>query len=515
MLTPLPKKTKQNENNRIASDGHDVNRVFYTGTCTDPVDAAAQCLSAGMDQDLGGMSYGPRCDVRNTTIYGCGAAVTEGGACPACPIDPYGAENAKSSILLTGIREGRVNMSDLDRAASNVLRAKFAARLFDGGRYRDPAMVNAFVNNEEHRALARSAATEGCILLKNVPPPAPPNTQSNCSAGVFNVGMDWEGDWNQSMVPSVENIGGCCDACAAASWCRHFSLTYSSMDCFLKGGDRTLVKTNGVTAGYCSKTPPPSPSPPSPPSPPAPLLPLNKAKLKRVAVLGPNGGGGDGGAAQQAQLGQYECTLDFGDTVTVEEGIRNVVSGTGIDVSYNVGADWSSSSSSPSLIDAAVAAANASDVAVIVLGDDTSTCGEGNDRNDIDLPGSQLDLLQAVTSKTSTPVVVVLINCRPATFGSGGPNSKYGVNPNSLLDGVGALLVAWNCGVEGGNAIADLLFGNASPSGRLASNWLSTVGSAGTTSATWGFARQQSDYDRTWRSSNGLDPVLYPLVSVE
>ena len=42
----------------IASDGHDVNRVFYTGTCTDAVDAAAQCLSAGMDQDLGGMSYG-------------------------------------------------------------------------------------------------------------------------------------------------------------------------------------------------------------------------------------------------------------------------------------------------------------------------------------------------------------------------------------------------------------------------------------------------------------------------
>ena len=36
---------------------------------------------------------------------------------------------------------------------------------------------------------------------------------------------------------------------------------------------------------------------------------------------------------------------------------------------------------------------------------------------------------------------------------------------------------------------------------------------AGTTSATWGFARQQSDYDRTWRSSNGLDPVLYPFVS--
>ena len=52
----------------IASDGHDVNRVYHTGTCVDAVDAAVQCLAAGMDQDLGGMSFGPRCDPRNTTI---------------------------------------------------------------------------------------------------------------------------------------------------------------------------------------------------------------------------------------------------------------------------------------------------------------------------------------------------------------------------------------------------------------------------------------------------------------
>jgi len=48
----------------IASDGHDVNRVFYTGTCIDAVDAAVQCLAAGMDQDLGGMSFGPRYALR-------------------------------------------------------------------------------------------------------------------------------------------------------------------------------------------------------------------------------------------------------------------------------------------------------------------------------------------------------------------------------------------------------------------------------------------------------------------
>ena len=196
------------------------------------------------------MSFGPRCDPRNTTIYGCGSAVTEGGHCPSCPIDPYGSANAKSSILLTGIAEGRVNMKDLDRAASNVLRQKFAARLFDDAKYRDPSMIHKFVRNPEHRALARSAAQEGTILLKNTPPLPP----SNCSNGNFLTGKDWSGDNNQSY-SKVASIAECCENCAAQSWCRHFSLTHSSMDCYLKGGPRSLVTLEGSTAGYCDKGP--------------------------------------------------------------------------------------------------------------------------------------------------------------------------------------------------------------------------------------------------------------------
>jgi beta-glucosidase-like glycosyl hydrolase len=75
-------------------------------------------------------------------------------------------------------------MVAIDRATSNVLRAKFAARLFDERRYRDTAAdtISKFVNNPEHLALARSAAHEGCVLLKNAAPP-PPAVPSNCSDG--------------------------------------------------------------------------------------------------------------------------------------------------------------------------------------------------------------------------------------------------------------------------------------------------------------------------------------------
>lgn len=393
----------------IASDGHDVNRVYYTGTCTDAVDAAARCLSAGMDQDLGGMSFGPRCDPRNTTIYGCGASVTEGGQCPGCPIDPFGAANAESSILLTGLRQNRVEMADLDRAVSNVLRAKFAANLFDGAKYRDPEKVSMFYRNEKHRALARDAAAQGSVLLKNAP----------------QVGQ---------------------------------------------------------------------------------LLPLDKAKIKTVAVVGPNGGcskdhQGDYSKclAKSMQFGQYTQYME--EMVTVEEGIRNA----GVATTYTEGTDWSSPPNAANTA-AAVKSAMAADAVVMVLGDSTNSCGESRDTTDLDLPGSQLQLLQAVAAAVngSKPVVLVLISCRPATFGRYAWTSGDEPKPSDTLGGVGALLVAWNCGIEGGNGVADLLFGKVSPSGRLAANWLNSAGAAAATGNTWGFMRQQSDYSR-------YDSIMFPL----
>ena len=74
-----------------------------------------------------------------------------------------------------------------------------------------------------------------------------------------------------------------------------------------------------------------------------------------------------------------------------------------------------------SMIDEAVKAAKAADVAVAVVGDSAGSCGESFDRSTLDLPGGQLDLLKALAG-TGKPLVVVLIGCRTATFGADGTN---------------------------------------------------------------------------------------------
>ena len=122
------------------------------------------------------------------------------------------------------------------------------------------------------------------------------------------------------------------------------------------------------------------------------------------------------------------------------------------------------------MIDEAVKAAKAADVAVAVVGDSAGSCGESFDRSTLDLPGAQLDLLKALAG-TGKPLVVVLIGCRTATFGAD--------NGNALLAEIDALLVAWRPGTQGGPAIANLLFGDANPSGRLAQSWLRSAGQAG------------------------------------
>src|SRR4029077_6500181 len=110
----------------------------------------------------------------------------------------------------------------------------------------------------------------------------------------------------------------------------------------------------------------------------------------------------------------------------------------------------------------AVAAANNSDIAIVVLGDSGKTVGETQSRTSLDLPGRQLDLVQAVYA-TGKPVIVVLLNGRPMSI-------------NWVNKNVPGILEAWFPGAQGGTAIADVLFGDYNPGGKLTVTFPKTVG---------------------------------------
>ncbi|MCD9875690.1 beta-glucosidase BglX [Streptomyces guryensis] len=110
----------------------------------------------------------------------------------------------------------------------------------------------------------------------------------------------------------------------------------------------------------------------------------------------------------------------------------------------------------------AVAAAQAADLTVVVVGEPPAMSGEASARSDITLPGAQEDLVTAIAA-TGKPFVVVLVNGRPLTIGS-------------WLDAAPAVLEAWHPGMEAGNAIADVLFGAVNPGGKLPVSFPRTVG---------------------------------------
>src|SRR4029077_15913083 len=110
----------------------------------------------------------------------------------------------------------------------------------------------------------------------------------------------------------------------------------------------------------------------------------------------------------------------------------------------------------------AVDTANEADVAVVVVGEWQNMIGEAAARSSLDLPGRQLELLQAV-AETGTPVVLLVMNGRPLDL-------------RWPAEHVPAILDVWYPGTRGGEAVANLLFGDVSPGGKLPFSWPRTVG---------------------------------------
>ena len=174
------------------------------------------------------------------------------------------------------------------------------------------------------------------------------------------------------------------------------------------------------------------------------ILPL-KRDLKSIAVIGPVAD------ADLDQIGDYIPHNIPQDIVTPLEAIRTRVSGRS-KVTYVKGCNVIGNDLNE--INKAKDAARRSDVAIVVIGEaGNSTNGEGRDVASLDLTGMQEELLMAVQS-TGTPVIVVLINGRPLSVNFASEHSQ-------------AIVEAWMCGEQGGNAIADVLFGDYNPGGKL------------------------------------------------
>jgi beta-glucosidase len=263
------------------------------------------------------------------------------------------------------VKEGKVSMKTLDDRVRDVLRVKFLTGLFDRPYINDAEQTLAVVNSAAHQQIARRAARESIVLLKN---------ESN-------------------------------------------------------------------------------------------VLPLSK-QIKSIAVVGPN--------ADDPSLARYRYGPSAVESVTVLQGIRKLL-GSSVQVNYAKGCEvvderWPESEVLPEPltateqvgIDAAVDAVKRSEVAVVVLGDSRRTVGESLSRTSLDLPGRQLELMKAVHA-VGKPVIVVLLNGRPLSI-------------NWVNKYVPAIVEGWFPGAQGGTAIAEVLFGDYNPSGKLTVTFPKTTG---------------------------------------
>lgn len=200
------------------------------------------------------------------------------------------------------------------------------------------------------------------------------------------------------------------------------------------------------------------------------ILPLKRSGT--IALVGPLAD------SKRNMLGTWSVAGDFTKAVTLLEGIKNVAGD--VDVIYARGANISDdpflvkranalgteietdSKSPDQLIEEAVNAANKADVVVAAVGEAADMTGEASSRSDISIPESQENLLKAL-AKTGKPLVIVLFNGRPLVL------NWESEHANAILD-------AWFSGTEAGNAIADVLFGNYDPSGKITASFPRSVG---------------------------------------
>lgn len=184
------------------------------------------------------------------------------------------------------------------------------------------------------------------------------------------------------------------------------------------------------------------------------LLPLSTAELSSIAVIGPLADD------SYEQLGTWIFDADIDVGVSCLQGIR-ALAAESLDIQYVKALDTSRSYSTTAFDDACTAAASA-DVAVLFLGEESILSGEAHCRANINLPGAQAELVRRVRN-AGKPVVGVVLAGRPLVL-------------TDVIDELDAVLYAWHPGAMGGPAIAELLFGQESPCGKLPVTFPRAVG---------------------------------------
>ena len=187
------------------------------------------------------------------------------------------------------------------------------------------------------------------------------------------------------------------------------------------------------------------------------LLPIDLSKIKSLAVIGPNA------HEERPKKGTYKLLGGYSGLppyyVSVLDGLKKKV-GDNVKINYAKGCDIDSFSKEG--FPEAVSAAKKSDAVVLVVGSSHRTCGEGGDRSDLDLYGVQNELVEAI-HKTGKPVIVVLINGRPLSI-------------NYIAENIPSVLETWYGGMRAGDAVANVIFGDVNPGGKLTMSFPRSVG---------------------------------------
>ncbi|GHN02740.1 glycosyl hydrolase [Cytophagales bacterium WSM2-2] len=181
------------------------------------------------------------------------------------------------------------------------------------------------------------------------------------------------------------------------------------------------------------------------------LLPFSKS-VRNIAVIGPLAD------AQQEMIGSWSAAGDWKKSVTLLEGIKSKL----LDAKITYAKGCNIKDDDTSGFAEAVRTATLSDIVLLAVGEGAQMTGEAASRSSLDLPGVQQQLIEEI-QKSGKPIVVVLMNGRPLTI-------------NWIDKNIPAILETWFLGTQAGNSIADVLFGDYNPSGKLTVTFPKSVG---------------------------------------